>query len=367
MPSAAYLNPTAYGDLTGANFFVWLVSYLFADYKFLSLFSILFGASILLISEKAESSGQSAWKIHYTRNFWLLMFGAVHAYVLWYGDILFPYAICGMLVFFLRKRGPKFLFICGLFIFSIGSLIYFLSGTSMPHWSEGDLAELRETWSPVEAMIQTEISDYQGSFGTQMGQRVDSTIEMQTTVFLLLFLWRISGLMLIGMALYKGGFLTLQWTKKSYFRTGVLCCLLGFALVGMGAYRNFSEGWTMEYSMFLGYQWNYWGSLLVAIGYASLIQLILQSRKLGPIQQTLASVGRLALSNYLLQTLLTTTIFYGFGFGLFGQVNRLQQAGLVLLIWILLIAFSILWSRTFRYGPFEWLWRSLSTMKFTKN
>jgi uncharacterized protein len=114
-------------------------------------------------------------------------------------------------------------------------------------------------------------------------------------------------------------------------------------------------------------QWNYWGSLLVAIAYASLLQVFLLLRgNEGIIQRALAAVGRLALSNYLLQTLLATTLFYGFGFGLFGQVSRPQQAGIVLLIWAILIAFSILWSRRFRYGPFEWLWRSLSRMKIQK-
>jgi uncharacterized protein len=367
MPSAAYLNPTAYGDLTGANFGVWLMSYLFADYKFMSLFSMLFGASIILICEKAEAAGRSAWKIHYARNFWLLVIGAVHAYLLWYGDILFPYAICGMLLYMFRKRSPRFLMISGILLFSVGSGIYFLSGSSMPHWPEESLADLRETWSPDEASIQKEIADYRGTFGQQMEQRVTSAIEMQTTVFLLLFLWRISGLMLLGMALYKSGFLTTRWSLRAYLWMGLITALAGFTMSGIGSYRNFSASWSMEYSMFLGYQWNYWGSLLVAIAYASLLQvfLIVKGNE-GLIQRSLAAVGRLALSNYLLQTILATTLFYGFGFGLFGQVSRLQQAGILVLIWVILIAFSILWSRRFRYGPFEWLWRSLSRMKIQR-
>lgn len=364
MPGAAYLNPTVYGDLTGANFVVWLGSHLFADYKFMSLFSMLFGASIILICERADAAGKSAWKIHYARNFWLLVIGAIHAYLLWYGDILFPYAICGMLLFLFRKRSPRFLLITGLVLFSIGSGIYFLSGTSMPQWPKESVVDLRETWSPDEASIQKEIADYRGTFGQQMEQRVSSTIEMQTTVFLLLFFWRISGLMLVGMACYKSGFLTTRWSLRAYLLTGSIAALVGFTLSGIGSYRNFGAAWSMEYSMFLGYQWNYWGSLLVAVAYASLLQVfLLLNGPDGLVQRSLAAVGRLALSNYLLQTLLATTLFYGFGLGLFGQVSRLQQAGIVVVIWAILIAFSILWSRRFRYGPFEWLWRSLSRMK----
>jgi uncharacterized protein len=252
MPGAAYLNPTVYGDLDGANIIVWLVSYLFADYKFMSLFSMLFGASIILICEKAEAAGQSVWKIHYARNFWLLVIGAVHAYLLWYGDILFPYAICGMLLFLFRRRSPRFLLLAGLVLFSVGSGIYFLLGSSMPQWPEESVIELRETWSPDEASIQKEITDYRGSFGQQMEQRVASTVEMQTTVFFLLFFWRISGLMLLGMACYKSGFLTTRWSLRAYLLTALMSALIGFTLSGIGSYRNFSASWSMEYSMFLG-------------------------------------------------------------------------------------------------------------------
>lgn len=364
MPASAYLNPTSFGDLSGANFVVWLISHLFADYKFLSLFSMLFGASILLICERAEAAGQSVWKVHYARNFWLLVIGAGHAYLLWHGDILFPYAICAMLMFLFRKRSPRFLIITGLLLFSIGSSIYFLSGISMPSWPEADVADLREgTWAPSETAIEEEIAAFRGSFGEQMEERVEKTVEMQTTVFLLLFIWRISGLMLLGMAFYKSGFLTMRWNLKAYLRTGLLAALIGFLLTGIGAYRNFGASWSLEYSMFLGSQWNYWGSLLVAIAYAALLQVFLLLNADGIIQRSLAAVGRMALSNYLLQTLLATSIFYGFGLGLFAQVSRLQQAGIVLLIWAVLIAFSLLWSRHYHYGPFEWLWRSLTRMK----
>ena len=100
MPMAAYFNPTAYGDLSGVNFFTWLVSYLFVDQKFLSMFSLLFGAGICLFADRVEArSGRSAG-LHYRRMFWLLLFGLVHAYFLWSGDILVTYALCGSVLFF---------------------------------------------------------------------------------------------------------------------------------------------------------------------------------------------------------------------------------------------------------------------------
>ena len=103
MPAAAYGNPTVYGDLSGTNRWVWTLSHIFADQKFMTIFSLLFGAGILLITEKLDARGQRAWTIHYRRTFWLLIIGLAHAYLLWSGDILVIYALCGFWVYWLRK------------------------------------------------------------------------------------------------------------------------------------------------------------------------------------------------------------------------------------------------------------------------
>jgi len=370
MPGAAYLNPSAFGDLSGLNFAAWLFSHLLADNKFMSLFSMLFGASILLISDKQQATGKPPWRLHYSRNFWLLVFGAVHAYLIWYGDILFPYAICGMVVYFFRKRSVRFLLISSIILMSVASGLYLLSGYSMPHWPKESMDEMVQMWSPAEAELQKEIESYRGSFGEQLPNRIESAIELQTFVFLILGFWRISGLMLMGMALYKSGFFTMQKSASQYLKWGLLTGVVGFLLVGVGAWKITQSKWSLEYAMFFGYQWNYWGSVLVAIAYASGIQWMLKRSKtesnaiLSKLQHVFSSIGKLALSNYLLQSILATVIFYGFGFGLFGNVNRISQLGFVLVIWSVNIAFSLLWIRRFRYGPFEWLWRSLTRMKF---
>jgi len=108
MIGQAYLNPTAYGDLTGVNKWVWILSHVIADQKFISIFSMIFGGSIIMITESAQCNNQSPLYIHYRRNFWLLVIGLLHAYLIWYGDILAPYAICALLVYPLRKLNPKF-------------------------------------------------------------------------------------------------------------------------------------------------------------------------------------------------------------------------------------------------------------------
>jgi uncharacterized protein len=128
--------------------------------------------------------------------------------------------------------------------------------------------------------------------------------------------------------------------------------------------RDFAENWSLEFSMFYGWQFNYWGSLLVGFGYISAVMLFCLSGLCLRLSNILASVGRMALTNYLLQTLICTTLFYGHGFGLYGRVERIGQILIVLCIWLFQLIFSALWLRSFRFGPAEWLWRSLTYRKF---
>ncbi|MGA8491617.1 MAG: DUF418 domain-containing protein [Terriglobales bacterium] len=123
-------------------------------------------------------------------------------------------------------------------------------------------------------------------------------------------------------------------------------------------YRDFAAKWDFRYSFFYGLQFNYWASLLVSLGWVGAVMLACQSRQLIPLTRWLASVGRMAFTNYILQTVVCTTIFYGHGLGLFGQLDRVQQFGIVLVIWAGQLVLSPIWLRYFLFGPLEWLWRS---------
>ncbi|MBV7331524.1 DUF418 domain-containing protein [Chloroflexi bacterium TSY] len=108
------------------------------------------------------------------------------------------------------------------------------------------------------------------------------------------------------------------------------------------------------------YQYNYWASILVSLGYIGMVMRIVQQEWLPRLQNTLAAVGRTALTNYLMQTILATAIFYGHGLGLFGTIERTGQLLVVFAIWVVQLFISPLWLQYFRYGPFEWMWRSLT-------
>jgi uncharacterized protein len=199
-----------------------------------------------------------------------------------------------------------------------------------------------------------------------MAHRVPSSLVFQTLIFFIWTGWRAGGLMLIGMALFKWGVLTAERSNRFYIRMLSVSLPIGWAIVIVGIVQNFAHNWSQEYSMFLGWQFNYWGSILVSLGYIALVMLISLHFQKNRLVQSLSAVGRTALSNYLLQTVICTFLFYGHGLGLFGQVERRYQILLIFAIWTFQLIISPIWLRYFRFGPFEWLWRSLTYMKLQR-
>ena len=194
--------------------------------------------------------------------------------------------------------------------------------------------------------------------------RVPTAIYMQTNHFVTETMWRAGGLMLIGMALFKLGIFGAERSRRFYLRMTTVGFGLGLPIVVFGVlYRN-DSAWNFRSAFFGGSQFNYWGSLLVAAGWIGVVMLVCQRPGWNQVTRPLAAVGRMALSCYLLQTIFCTTIFYGHGLGLFGSVERVGQAVITLAVWAAMLVACPIWLRHFRFGPFEWLWRSLTYMKF---
>lgn len=363
MIEAAYLNPLAYGDLTGINQWTWILSHIFGDQKFMTIFSILFGAGIVLFTNRADAKGRNVASLHYRRTLWLFVIGMMHAYLLWHGDILVSYSLCALLVFLFRKSAPKKLLIIGMIFISLSSILYLLFGWSMQFWPPDAIEGNMAGWMPGAEMIEKELTAMQGSWLEQMPHRVISSLKFQTFIFLIWTGWRAGGLMLVGMALFKWGVLTAQRSNRFYRIAMIVGFGIGLPMVSFGVDQNFAADWAMEFSMFFGWQYNYWGSLLFSLGYIGLVMLICKAESLQKITRPFAAVGRMAFSNYLLQTVICTTIFYGHGLGLFGKAERWQQVLIMAGIWIVQLMISPIWLRYFRFGPMEWLWRSLTYWK----
>ncbi len=363
MIGAAYINPIAYGDFTGINKIVWIISHIVADSKFMSIFSILFGAGIILFTERLKEKEIKSLNIHYRRTFWLIIIGLLHAYLIWYGDILVAYGVSALWVVLFRKKKARSLLIVGIIFTSIASILYLFTGFSIPFMPEASKAGIMENWLPAAESVTREIKLYSGSYLEQMEIRIPESIEMQTFLYFFLYGWRSSGLMLIGMALYKWGVLSAQKSKRFYIKLVIIVLLFGYLIIGLGLIKNFNHNFSMEYSFFIGSQYNYWGSILVALGYIGIVMLLLLSFKKNWLTKSLQAVGQTALSNYLIQSIIGTFIFYGHGLALYGQVERAQQVLFVFGIWAIQLIISPIWIKHFKFGPFEWLWRSLTYWK----
>ncbi len=363
MIEPAYLNPTAYGDLTGINRWVWIMSHLFADSKFMSLFSMLFGAGIILFTTRIEKKGIKPAKYYYSRSFWLLILGLLHAYFIWYGDILVIYAVCSLFLFLMRKVSAKKQLITGIIFIAVPSLLYFFFAWSMSFWPPEGMETALAAWKPGTDLVHEEVLNYQGGWKEQLEHRVPAAIFLQTAFFLMHHGWRAAGLMLIGMALFQWRVLTAERSYRFYFRTLLIGLTAGYFLTGIGVYQNFRNEWSIDYSMYLGVQFNYWGSVLVAMGYIGMIMIIVKKIRTGWFVNSLARVGQAAFTNYLSQSILCTLIFYGHGFGLYGTVERKIQILIVFCIWTFQLLISSFWFKYFRYGPAEWFWRSVTYLR----
>lgn len=353
-PSLARWNPTAYGDLNGLNWWVWLVNSILADGKFISIFAMLVGASILMMAGPSPDRAMPAWRTHALRMTALLVLGLAHAYLLWYGDMLVALALCGAVVFFARDLSPRWLLILGSVVFATASALSLAVTWKTAQSDPVAIFLWNEQWTPRPEIIALEIAQYRGGWMEQMEHRVPAAWEAHTWSFAMRVFWQTTGLMLLGMALFKLGVLTARRSQAFYMRMAVIGFGAGVLLISLALWRSFVTQWDLLDYVLVSQELKYWGNLLVALGWIALV--ILACQRNWPVR-LLAGVGRMALSNYLLQTLICTTIFYGHGFGLFGEIERAGQFAIVIGIWAFQLVASSVWLSYFASGPVEWATR----------
>lgn len=217
-----------------------------------------------------------------------------------------------------------------------------------------------EDWQPSPQTINEKLAAYRGSWLDQMSERAPTAFEIETSLFLRLYVWKASSLMILGMALFKLGAFQARWSRRHYLSLVGAGWLIGIPMTTIGVVQNFSKNWALRYSFYLGAQYNYWGSYLIALGWIGLTMLWCKSPRAPALKERMAAVGRMAFSNYILQTVVCTTIFYGHGFGYFERVPRTGQILIVFAIYAAQLVIAPLWLHHFRFGPLEWLWRSLT-------
>ncbi|HMB09722.1 DUF418 domain-containing protein [Saliniramus sp.] len=359
MIAAAYINPLAVAPTGAVEYAIWLVSHVFFDKKFITLFTMLFGAGIVLMTQRAEAAGNGALALHYRRMIWLLVIGLIHAYLIWYGDILTAYALIGMIAVFMRHWSPRRLVIAGFVLLALQQGVFALIGAGITMLPPEEIAIIAdESWLASSSYALAEIEAYRGSYAEQLAMRVEQSLGMQLFGIPTELFFYLLGVMALGMAAFKSGLMTGEWSSRAYARLAVTGLALGLPLIGLGVVMNENAGWEMTFSLYFGRMPNTLAAPLLALAYTALV--ILAARRFGPAMQAVfAPVGRMAFSNYLAQSIVCTLIFYGHGLGLFMEVGRVGQILIVLAIWIAMPLWSRAWLARFRFGPAEWLWRSL--------
>jgi uncharacterized protein len=383
LPWVAYNNPLSYGATTGIHFGTWVFTHLFFDLKFMAIFSMLFGAGLVLMNQRAEAAGRKFGGIYYRRMLWLLLIGAAHAYLLWFGDILFSYAVCGLVLYPLRRRSAGLLITLGIVVLLIGMGLRFAGGNfftfARQQATEAETAiaagetptelqtQMKRTWdemakafSPSPEKLAEELEAYRGGYGQNIASRAPMVVMMHTQALFFMIFWRAAGMMLLGMGLMKLGVFSAQRSRRFYIFWVIFGYALGLFLIYIGIKQNMAHDFDFVFGWKLGDHFNYVGSLFVAMGHVSAVMLICKSGILAGLRRRLGAVGQMALTNYLMHTILLTPIFYGFGLGFFGYIDRFWLMPFVLGVWILQLIISPIWLKHFRFGPAEWLWRSLS-------
>lgn len=345
LPKAAYLNPAWYGDITLRDAWTWAVMDVFAQVKFLTLFAILFGAGLQMLLGRGKRWIQSRLTL-------LVLLGFIHCLLFWDGDILLAYGLIGLVCWRMIRdaHSLKTLFNTGVMLYLIGIAVLLLLG-----FISG--GEPNRAWIPDAANLQ-----YEGYWKINGGfEAISNRADMLSNSLLALgaqYGWQLAGLMLLGAALMRSGWLKGQFSLPHYRKTGALLIAVGFLINVPGVIAQWLLGWEYRWCAFLLQAPRELGAPLQTLGYAALAYGYWQQLSRLKLVTAVACVGRMALSNYLLQTLICTTLFYQFG--LFMKFNRLQLLAFVPPVWAVNILFSVYWLRHFRQGPLEWLWRQLT-------
>ena len=385
MASIGYFHPfVGLGNNAELNYAVWGAVNLFFEGSMRGLFSMLFGAGVVMFTTGFGShsgTGKSA-RLHYRRTFFLLVFGIFDAYVLlWTGDILIAYAIAGAILYPLRNTKPKTLIILSAVILLCSSFVFATAGTLMTEGRDAaavieanpegnhstELHEQADLWYEAdgtftynETAIQEEL-DLRRSSYSQVAKYSAKTVNEQLMFFTPLFMmWDAIGMMLLGMAAYQLGFLSAQRSKKDYLRLTIFGFSIGLLVNGIELYQAVESNY--DVLVISGwFQGTYHiGRVSMALGWLGLVMLVCQSELWPTLRLQLSAVGRTALSNYLLHSLLCLIIFTGAGFGLIGTFERWELYVIVLAIWIFQLFASSWWIKRYAFGPAEWLWRTMT-------
>ncbi|HMQ07348.1 MAG TPA: DUF418 domain-containing protein [Saprospiraceae bacterium] len=382
----SYADPTVSGGDTGYNLFSWYANNMLFEGTMRALFSLLFGVGMFILLERLEKKGAgiSGADVYFRRLIWLLVFGLIHGYLLlWTGEILYDYALMGFLVYSFRNLSPKVLVGTAIVLVLIGSTWSFFEYQSKVTFTEmASLAkEYQEqgkelTWEQQDALHEWEIiqrekspefvedfnSKMHGGYFSLVAHLAPFNFKSDTYYFYRYNLWDVLSMMLIGIAFFKWKLLAGEKPYRFYLFMVAAGYLIGLSI-------NYYESELIMNNNFSPLAFSKanitydFGRIAVAIGHIGMIMIFCKSPYFGWVKKALGALGKMALTNYIMHSIICMFVFTGVGFALFGKLQRYELLYVVFSIWIFQLIVSPIWLRYFHFGPLEWLWRNLSYNK----
>jgi len=384
----SYDDPTNWGGADGLSLTAWRIAALFFEGTMRGLFTLLFGAGALLFLQRhgARHSGLLPADLYFRRTLWLIVFGLVNAYLLlWPGDILYYYGVVGLLLFVFRNIAPRKLVVIAAVIMILQTAVTVtewygyreasaaaaaaqearISGRVLTEGQSQaieNFARTNEEFKPSRAEMEAEVSRVRKGYLSALGLVAAESWHYETSFFFQHGLLESLGMMLLGMALLKYGVLTGAASRRVYTTMLLVGYAIGLAVNLFETTSLTREDFSVE-ALITSYLTYDLGRIPMTLGHVGLIGLLYRMSPLSAAMRNLSAVGQMALTNYLTQSVICMFVFTGAGMALYGHLQRYELYYVVFAIWIVQLIWSPLWLRRFRFGPAEWLWRSLTYWK----
>ncbi len=396
LPEWAYLVPLSIakpaftGPHAHVNTVIWITRWILMEGKMRGLFSLLFGAGVILLTSRAEQRGAAnVADIYLRRNMWLLLFGVLHAYLIWSDDVLYFYGLTALIFLYpCRNLKPRTLLLAASCVLVLNVFDIFAAGQALQDinlhkrvaaatatqqagaaLNDDQKADLQawndrlQEWKPDQKTIDADLAANRAGYLSAQAVNAKSATFMEKDIYYTFGFCDMLSMMLIGMALIKNGFLSAKLSYATYALIALIGAAISVPVVALGASKALASNFdliTTDKWMLLTYDL---GRVPGAIAIAAVVLMVVKARALPWITRPLAAVGQTALSNYLLTSILCRFIFVWAPWKLYGKLEYYQLYYVLLAVWALNLIVSPIWLRYFEFGPAEWLWRSLTYWK----
>ena len=383
------VHPVFSGPHWKANTIAWFLRWILAEGKMRALFSMLFGAGVILLTARAEERGAAdrTADIFTRRNMWLMAFGILHCYLIWNGDILYYYGLIGLVFLYpMRKLKPKTLFISSAIVLVLnGALLtggriagnydarkkaiaadkLYREGKTLTEEQSADIkawSTTQDRFRPSDKRLYKDIAEAQKGYVSAQMKDAKDAFDSETQ-FAYLGFGDVLGFMLLGMGLYRNGFLTAKLKTSTYATIAAVSLGVCWPLIFAGCYM----AWKSHFDIFTVTWWLYLpydlGRFTGALGNAALLLVLFKTGTLKSLTRRLAAVGHMALSNYLFTSTFCKLLFVWGPLHWYGYMEYYKLYYVMAGVWAFNLIWSPIWLKHFQFGPAEWVWRSLTYWK----